>query len=172
VQPPKDPPITADTLRDIGLFGALPDETLTYLCQSLPTLPFPPGEVIFREGDAGRDMFVVLAGELEVMKHSRTGHDARVAMLGIHDWFGEMSLLDVQPRSATVRVIAPCTLLRISSADLDALYRHDLKSYTLIVLNVARELSRRLRVADGLLADIILQFTETYIARRPGQPAS
>jgi CRP-like cAMP-binding protein len=144
----------------------LPDEALTWLCATLTTVPVAPGDVVFREGDGGRDMYVVLSGELEVVKHSRSGHDARVAVLGIHDWFGEMTMLDVQPRSATVRAVAPSRLLHVTSQDLDALYRRDLKSYSLVVLNVARELSRRLRVADGILADVVAQVTDAYMGRR------
>jgi len=59
---------------------------------------------------------------------------------------------------------APSRLLRVSAADLDALYRYDLRSYSLIVLNLARELSRRLRVADGILADLISNVLEHYLA--------
>lgn len=162
---PNIPPCTPELLREIGLFGALSDETLAYLCHVLSPMTVAPGDVVFREGDAGRDLFVVLSGELEVLKRSKTGGDARVAMLGIHDWFGEMSLLDVLPRSATVRALAAGTLLRVTAADLDALYRRDVKSYALVVLNIAREMSRRLRVADGLLADIVLQFNDAYIRR-------
>ena len=54
------------------------------------------------------------------------------------------SYVDVRV-TATVRALAPSRLLRVSSADLDALYRHDLRSYAIIILNLARELSRRLR---------------------------
>ena len=52
---------------------------------------------------------------------------------------------------------------RISASDLDALYRYDLRSYSLIVLNLARELSRRLRVADGILADLISNVLDHYL---------
>lgn len=159
---------TAEQLGEIGLFGALPAETLSFLCEHLVSLDVEPGAMVFREGEPGRDFYVVLAGELEVLKHDRHGRDARVALLGVHDWFGEMSVLDVQPRSASVRAVAHCTLLRVGAADLDTLYRRDVRSYALVVLNVARELSRRLRVADGLLAEIILQFNDAYISRRHG----
>jgi CRP/FNR family cyclic AMP-dependent transcriptional regulator len=107
----------------------------------------------------------VMEGELEVLKRSSTGIDARVALLGPSDWFGEMSIVDIQPRSASVRSVAPTRLARISSADLDALYRHDVRSYAIIVLNLARELSRRLRVADGILADLIANVMGAYMAK-------
>src|SRR5579863_2683943 len=123
----------------MGLFGALSDTVLEGLTRTLKTVRFQPGESVFREGDgAAREMYVVLEGEMEVSKRSRRGRDMRVAILGPGDWFGEMSVIDMQARSATVRALAPSRLVRISSEDLDSLYRHDLKSYALIVLNVAR----------------------------------
>lgn len=157
--------VSAPELRNIGLFGALSDDVLSVLSGMLTVVIPQNGEVIFREGDEANAMYVVLSGEVEVTKSSRNGVDARVAMLGPGDWFGEMSIVDIQPRSATVRAIAPSRLVRISAADLDALYRHDVRSYAIVVLNLARELSRRLRVADGILADLIANVLDSYIAK-------
>lgn len=152
-------------LRNIGLFGALSDEVLEYLSQQL-TVEMPPvGATLFREGDDANAMFVVISGEVEVLKKSKRAVESRVAVLGPGDWFGEMSIVDIQPRSATVRALAPSRLLRVSSADLDALYRHDLRSYAIIILNLARELSRRLRVADGILADLLANVMDQYLTR-------
>jgi CRP-like cAMP-binding protein len=160
-----DTGVTAAELRNIGLFGALNDDVLNVLSGMLTSVVPEIGEVIFREGDEASAMYVVLSGEVEVTKASRNGVDARVAMLGPGDWFGEMSIVDIQPRSATVRAIAPSRLVRISAADLDSLYRHDVRSYAIVVLNLARELSRRLRVADGILADLIANVLDSYIAK-------
>ncbi len=157
-------PPTVEALRDIGLFGALSDDVLEYLVSSLPVVRASPGDAVFREGDQAREMFVVLDGECEVLKRGKRGVESRVALLGPGDWFGEMSILDVQPRSATVVALAPARLLRISSESLDQLYRRDLKAYSLIVLNIARELSRRLRVADGLIADIMSNVLDEYVS--------
>jgi CRP/FNR family cyclic AMP-dependent transcriptional regulator len=162
VAPALGPPALA-RLREVGLFGALSDEVLTHLSQALQQRRVPPGTTLFQEGDAGHDMFIVLDGEVEVIKRSRRGRPQRVAILGPNDSFGEMSIIDVQPRSATVQALAPTILLRVASEDLDALYRHDLKSYAIVVLNVARELSRRLRVTDGILADIAANVLDEYV---------
>ena len=156
--------ISPAELRSIGLFGALSDEVLTHLAGALSVQKPESGEVVFREGDDANAMFVVVGGEMEVLKKSKRGTESRVALLGPGDWFGEMSIVDIQPRSATVRALAPSRLLRVSAADLDALYRYDLRSYSLIVLNLARELSRRLRVADGILADLISNVLDHYLA--------
>jgi CRP-like cAMP-binding protein len=153
-------------LREIGLFGGLTDQVLADLAVSLERITLPPGAPAFREGESGRDMFVLLDGEMEVLKHSKRNLEARVAILGPGDWFGEMSILDVMPRSATVRALAPSRLIRISAQDLDGLYRRDVKSYALVVLNIAREISRRLRVAGGLLADLVANMLDEYTRPR------
>lgn len=161
----RDLPITIATLREVGLFGALSDEVLDHLARSLKTLRVATGDSVFREGDTmAREMYVVLEGEMEVSKRSRRGREMRVAILGPTDCFGEMSLIDMQSRSASVRAIAPSRLIKMTSEDMDALYRYDLKSYSLIVLNIARHLSRRLRVTDGLLADITANVLDEYVA--------
>lgn len=152
----------AARLREIGLFGGLSDEVLKELSSALDLVELEPGAVVFREGDSGREMFVLLDGEMEVLKHSKRKLEARVAVLGPGDWFGEMSILDVMPRSATVRAVAPSRLLRITAHDLDSLYRRDLRSYSLLVLNVAREMSRRLRVCDNLLAELVANVIDEY----------
>jgi len=158
-------PLSAAELRNIGLFGALGDDVLAHLASTLSVDLPSAGDTLFREGEDASAMFVVMNGEVEVLKRGKRGVEARVALLGPGDWFGEMSIVDIQPRSATVRALAPGRLVRITAADLDALYRYDLRSYAIVILNLARELSRRLRVADGILADLIANVLDDYIAR-------
>jgi CRP/FNR family cyclic AMP-dependent transcriptional regulator len=157
-------------LREVGLFGGLDDDTLTILATELPQVRVQVAERVVNEGDPAREMFVVLDGELEVLKKSASGGEVRVAMLGPSGWFGEMSILDVQPRSASVRAVAPSRLLRVSAESVDKLlYRRDLKAYSLFVMNVARELSRRLRVADGIIAHFMGSIAETYVPKSRNQ---
>ena len=163
---PVAPPPSVARLRDIGLFGGLGDDILETFVANLARLELASGADVFHEGEAGRDLFVILDGEVEVLRRSKRGHETRVALLGPGDWFGEMSILDVLPRSATMRVVAPSQLLRFSAQDLDTLYRRDVRAYSLLVLNIAREISRRLRVADGLLADQVGNMMDQF-TRRP-----
>lgn len=161
---PNDVP-SIQELADIGLFGGLDHSTLAEFVQRLPVLKLQPGEVVFREGETGRELFVLLQGEMEVVKNSKSQRESRVAIFGPGDWFGEMSILDIMPRSATVRALAPARVLKMSAHDLEALYRRDLKAYSIVVLNIAREMSRRLRVADGILADVMANLAESYSRR-------
>lgn len=159
------PRVTAPMLRDIGLFGGIDDETLGVLARELPTQHVEAGEVVVQEGDMAREMFVVVGGELEVVKEGKGGGgDVRVALFGPGDWFGEMAILDVQPRSATVRAVAPTMLVRITAEHVDRLlYRRDAKAYALFMMNIARELSRRLRVADGIIAQFVATVSDQYV---------
>ena len=157
------PSITAAVLRDIGLFGGLSDDSLGRLASELPEVRTEPGQIVVSEGDLSTEMFVVIGGELEVVKKALDGSTVRVALLGPGDWFGEMAILDVQPRSASVRALAPSLLLSMSADQLDRLlYRVAPKDYSLLVMNIARELSRRLRVADGILAQFFVGMHEQY----------
>lgn len=166
-QPPNAPTITPAMLREIGLFGGLDEATLELLARELPSEQVPVGTRVITEGDPAREMFVVVSGELEVLKRSAGGSKVQVAMLGPGDWFGEMSIVDVQPRSATVRTLAPSLLLRITAEHVDRLlYRRDLKAYSLLIMNIARELSRRLRVADGILSQLVGSVTDQYLKKR------
>ncbi len=157
------PRVNGGMLKDIGLFGGLDDDTLALLARELPTDHVDPGAIVVQEGAQAREMFVVIAGELEVLKSSKGGTEVRVALLGPGDWFGEMAIIDVQPRSASVRAVAPTMLVRMSAEHVDKLlYRRDMKAYALLVMNIARELSRRLRVADGILAHLVSTVGDVY----------
>ncbi len=164
---PPTPKLTADRLADIGLFGGLSQATLDVLASSLPTSRVEAGDLVVSEGDQSTQMFVVIAGELEVFKKGESGGDVRVAVLGPSDWFGEMSIIDVQPRSASVRAVAPTLVLAVTADHVEnLLYRRDMKDYALFIMNIARELSRRLRVADGILAQFYTALSHQY---GPGQ---
>jgi CRP-like cAMP-binding protein len=152
--PPSDV-ITPTELRDIGLFGGLSDEVLQYLASSLHLMNRGGSELVFSEGAEAREFYVLLRGEVEVFKALKSGGEARLATLTPGHWFGEMSVFDVQRRSASVRTLGACRFLVVTARDLDMLYRRDIKSYTLLVLNVTRELARRLRIVDELVADFI-----------------
>jgi CRP-like cAMP-binding protein len=160
-------PPAIDDLSQFGLFGGLSSEVMEFLAARLAQAQFAAGDTVFREGDTGRELYIVLSGEMEVLKHSeRHQADVRVAVLGPGDWFGEMSVLSVQHRSASVRTLSPALLLKVPASTIDDLYRHDIKAYALFVLNIAREISRRLRVADGILADLVVS-----VVHRRGSPA-
>lgn len=145
-------PADCDFLRTVPILGGLEDAELERLWSYTEVTPHPAGEVILREGDLAKEMFVLLDGEVEIF----TGEGENLNVLGTlkrGDCFGEMALIDIQPRSASVRVCKPVTLMVIGFDDLIRMYQFNMQTYTIIVLNIAREISRRLRRANQLLAD-------------------
>lgn len=165
--------VTATELGGNRLFQGLSPDTLELLAAELPRETAMPGELLMREGEVDSHMFLVLDGEMEVLHKGGGDRDVRVALLGPGDWVGEMAILDVQPRSASVRSLAPSLILRIRAADVRRLlYERDMAQYALLVMNIARELSRRLRVADRVIANTSAQVAHTYVqeSRRPPPP--
>lgn len=142
----------AQSLAEIALFSSLDEPTLTLLSKRLRVRAVAPGDLVFEEGQAGRAMFVVLGGRLSMLKQGERGHETEVATANAGDWFGELSLLDVMARPVTVRALEATRLLVICPTDLEAVYRTNLKMYALLVMNLARQLSRKLRVAEHTLA--------------------
>jgi CRP-like cAMP-binding protein len=112
-------------------------------------------------------MFIVREGELEICKRGRNGAEFCLATLQRGDCVGEMALIDIQPRSATVRALSPATLCVLDQQEIARLYQTDLEIYTLLVLNIAREISRRLRRADQVLVDAGLAVQGVWIDGRP-----
>ncbi|HET6337830.1 MAG TPA: cyclic nucleotide-binding domain-containing protein [Polyangiales bacterium] len=168
------PTISVDQLRLNRLFQGVDSATIELLLRELKPEMANPGECIMREGEAADCMFAVVSGELEVLSHGgSTSADVRVALLGPSDWVGEMALLGTQqPRSATVRALAPTTLLRLPAADVKRMIEErDVAQYTRIILNIARELSRRLKVADRLIAQSSAAIAKQYVLESMRPPA-
>jgi CRP-like cAMP-binding protein len=110
------------------------------------TAAFAADEFVFREGDLGTEMFIVHEGHVEILKELK-GEQRQLAVLEKGDFFGEMSLLEDLPRTASARALSACALLRINGATFDQM----LRSNPEIAVRMMRKLSRRLRETDQLL---------------------
>jgi CRP/FNR family cyclic AMP-dependent transcriptional regulator len=130
-------------------FGGLPDASLDLLVSMLVTREFERGAVVVAEGEAGRSMFVVHSGTLEVSERLETGVAIRMSTLAPGDFFGEMTLLEMQNRSATVVAQTPTVLYELTAPNLYAFYKADIQAYVIVMQNINRELCRRLRRADA-----------------------
>ena len=144
---------TAGFLQQQPLFGGVDSQAMRAIVPLLREENFASGELIVREGDQGDSLFVICSGSVEVLKSSpeaETPFGDRIAVLKVGDVIGEMELIDMQNRSATVRALEPVSTLALSNGDLFSIYESDLPTFALLVLNLARELSRRLRNIDDL----------------------
>src|SRR3954453_10205129 len=135
-------------------FGGLSDASLDHLISMLAERSFDAGATIFAEGEPGRSMFVVQAGDLVVSRLGDSGRSIRMTGLGPGDFFGEMTLIEMQNRSATIVADSPTVLYELTARHLYTYYKADIYAYVMVMQNVNRELCRRLRRADTRIAEL------------------
>ena len=141
-------------------FGGLSDASLDLLVSMLVERHIDPGTTIFAEGEPGRSMFIVHAGHLVVSKLGDSGRSIRMSDLGPGDFFGEMTLIEMQDRSATVVAQTATLLYELTARSLYTCYTADIHAYVLVMQNINRELCRRLRRADGRIAELSFRANE------------
>jgi CRP-like cAMP-binding protein len=120
-------------------------EALQYLSSQSYHMDLHRGDIVFREGTPGDSLYLLSLGEVEVVQQLDLCDETTLATLQAPDFFGEMSLLDKQPRSASIRVVEDCELDVISETELRHLSQFHSEQYSVLVLNMARDLARRLR---------------------------
>jgi small-conductance mechanosensitive channel/CRP-like cAMP-binding protein len=142
-----------------SLFADLPPAELDCLLSHSRPVLFTVGEAIVREGATGRSLYQVITGRVEVLKEVQPGHTIHVAELGPGEVFGEMTLFQGLPRSATVRALEDSRLLRVDRAGVRELLERDpdlLERFAQLVNSRRRELEslgheERQREASNLL---------------------
>lgn len=152
-------------LQQMPLFGGIREDVLAFLVSVSRDAHVGRGEYFFREGEPGESMFVLEGGAVEV---TRRNADTTLVLcsLSAGNSFGEMALIDLGPRSASVRAVEDCSGFELFAGGLFALYERDLEQFALIQMNMARELSRRLRRADDRLLDVLQHLPGPSIRRR------
>jgi CRP/FNR family cyclic AMP-dependent transcriptional regulator len=135
-------------------FGGLSDASLDLLVSMLVERRFDAGATIVAEGEPGRSMFIVHTGDLVVSQLGETGRSIRMTDLGPGDFFGEMTLIEMQNRSATVIAETATVLYELTARCLYTYYKADIHAYVLVMQNINRELCRRLRRADRRISEL------------------
>ena len=143
-------PARVAALQRMPIFGGIRADVLQFLVDQASTVSVPAGAYFFRENDQAQSVFVLEAGRVAVLK-LWSGQEHLLTHLGQGDCFGEMALMDLFPRSASVRAVEDCSALELAASAFYALYEKDLEQFALIQMNLGREVSRRLRVADERL---------------------
>ena len=142
-----------DSLRNIGLFSSVGDEDLDSVASLLIERRFPKHKTIVEEGLPGDYMYIIREGRVSVSKLSDDGREKILEFLDSGDFFGEMSLLDNAPRSASVRALTETRILALSRNDFLAV----LKRSPDLAMAVIQELTRRLRQIDEQASSLSFQ---------------
>lgn len=140
-------PADSQLLNAVPLFERFNDEERAVLAARLDELDFGAGELVFRRNDPGGSIFIVAQGEVELFIDDSTGQRIVFETVKPGHFFGELSLLDGQSRSASAQALIPTRTLRVDREDLEALFtRHPTAA-----LDVLGAIGKRLREADRLL---------------------
>lgn len=163
-----------EIIRQNNLFAGLTSEQINKLLPLFRRQSFKTDELIICEGDPAADIFIIVEGEVEVVKKDTSAnHQHRISLLTPGAVIGELALLDNIPRSASVRALQPTKALSIAINDLQALTKgsaEELKIYDKVITNLAREVTQRLRntneaVVKSLTNELRLQKTRALIGR-------
>jgi len=132
-------------LQRISLFQGISRREFGHLFQALVSRPYAPGEILFHEGDVGRALFILEAGHVEISAKGTDANARRIAVLNPGDYFGEMSLLDDRPRTATAAAMEPVRVYLLYKTDLEKLTRTVPHVGAAIMTHLAMLLAARLR---------------------------
>jgi CRP-like cAMP-binding protein len=127
----------------VPLFQSCTDEEIRSIADIAQEGDFEAGQLIITQGTPGQAFYMILSGRVEIIRDGRS-----LGAYGPGDFFGEMSLLDNAPRSATIRALDPTRCMMLSSWDFKAL----IEKTPSIAVKLLEVLSRRLRVADERLS--------------------
>jgi CRP-like cAMP-binding protein len=149
-----------EVLRTIPLFSSLSEGELQSFAPLLRERKYSRGSVILMQGDPGDALFILVTGQVKVVLIGEDGREVILSVLGDASFFGEMSILDDEPRSAHVVAMTDSILLQLRRDDFQA----RLRASPDVAIALLRELSGRLRRADDTIGSLALRDVNGRIA--------
>ena len=150
-----------DVLAHAGLFQGVAPEAREALAAALQYGDYTRGETVFVEGEQGDTLFIVLTGKVKVGRRAADGRENMLSVMGPSDMFGELSLFDPGPRTATATVLTDARLASLAHAAL----RPWINDRPEIAEQLLRVLARRLRRTNDALADLIFTDVPGRVAK-------
>ncbi len=140
-----------EVLKGSRLFEGLLSEEIEMLSELTQQKRLSPGEIVFQQGDVGDSLYLLAEGSVDVVQKRQDGSEQIITTLNAPNFFGEMSLIDKEYRSATIRSRTDAILLYLNNGNLHSFARIYKNGFTLVVINIARVLSARLRETNQKL---------------------
>lgn len=142
-----------EELQKSRLFEGLLPEEIEMLAELTQQRKFEQGEAVFEHGDVGDSLYLLVEGSVEVLHKGADGNEHLITVLDAPEFFGEMSLIDKEYRSATIRAKTEALLLCLTNENLHSFARVYKNGFTLVVINIARVMSARLRETNQKLIE-------------------
>lgn len=146
--------IDNDFLSKHSMFGGLVEDELLLIKKFLTEREVPAHTTLLKQGEPNNSVHFIVEGEVAIVRQSETNKKQSriITTLQSGDSFGEMELIDIQSCAASVITTSATKIITLSNRDLYKISLQNLKTYTMLILNLARDISRRLRSADEMLA--------------------
>jgi CRP/FNR family cyclic AMP-dependent transcriptional regulator len=150
-----------DVLRQTPLFSGLDDDAADSLRTSLIETRLRRGEILFREGDSGDRLYVVIDGKMKLGRSSPDGRENLLAVLGPGQMFGELSLFDPGPRSATATAVTDVAMVSLGHEELNRW----LTGHPDVARGLLNQLAARLRRTNDVVADLVFSDVPGRVAK-------
>mgnify|MGYP002631658516 FL=1 len=147
-------------LQSVSFFWNLTEEELGYISEKMVSKHYDAGQMILLEGSEGEQCFFVMEGSVKITRLSKKGREVILAILSDGDFFGEMSLLDGEFRSANVVALDDTEVLTLNRND----FLLVLKIYPQIAIRLLKEMATRLRKSDRQISSLSSSDAEKRIA--------
>jgi len=153
--------VSTTLLRNVPLLSVLSKAELALLERVVSRKSYARGSLILGAGDPTDSLYVLISGRIKVFMSDLGGKEVILAILGPNEFFGEMGLIDNNPRSANVVALEACELVCISKSD----FKRCLAENSDMAMTVMRGLVKRLREADNLIGSLALVDVYGRVAR-------
>lgn len=151
-----------EVLARAGLFQGIADEAAEAVASALEFGDYSRGETVFLEGEQGDSLYIVIEGKVKIGRRAADGRENMLSVMGPSDMFGELSLFDPGPRTATATVVTDARLASLAQTAL----RPWIADRPEIAEQLLRVLARRLRRTNDALADLIFTDVPGRVAKQ------
>ena len=149
------------TIRRAPLFSALDDASAASLRESMTGVKLSKGQTLFKEGESGDRLYVIVQGKIKLGTASGDGRENLLAILGPGEMFGELSLFDPEPRTSTATAVTDVRLVSLAHDQVIGL----VTSYPQVSLELLRRLAQRFRKSNETLADLVFADVPGRVAK-------
>lgn len=151
-----------EILKQSPLFNSLENADLEGLVSSMRVQSLKQGQTLFYKGDEGTALYIIKRGAIKIVLPSKIGDEIIVTIFTVNDFFGEMALLDGEPRSANAVAIEPTEVFVLNRNN----FLSFLKSNINAIRSILSSLSKRLRLTDEFLEDTCFLSISARLAKK------
>lgn len=148
-------------LKKVPLFSEVSPDGLQEILNKISFTRLAPEQILFREGDVGTSMYIIVQGKIKIFNTSSKGDEKTIAIFKSGDSFGELALIDGEPRSASAKALSFCELIKLDSFSFHELLQENYYMARAIMI----ELSKRIRKTNAQVHDLVFLDAKTQVVK-------